>query len=71
MYRDSIEVDELKHPIEFKYVRIVPGSAGAGKFRGSFAIETAYGPKEHLVDAIWPCDGTHYPPRGYAADTTE
>jgi N-methylhydantoinase B len=64
MYRDSIEVDELKHPIEFKYVRIVPGSAGAGKFRGSFAIETAYGPKEHLVDAIWPCDGTHYPPRG-------
>jgi len=64
MYRDSIEVDELKHPFEFKYVRIVPGSAGAGKFRGSTAIETAYGPKELPMDVIWPCDGTHYAPKG-------
>lgn len=64
MYRDSIEVDELKHPLEFQYVRIVSGSAGAGKFRGSMAVETAYGPKELPMDAIWPCDGTHYPPKG-------
>lgn len=64
MYRDSIEIDELKHPLEFRYVKIIPGSAGAGKFRGSVAVETAYGPKEEPVDALWPCDGTHYPPRG-------
>ena len=44
MYRDSIEIDELKHPLEFRYVKIIPGSAGAGKFRGSVAVETAYGP---------------------------
>jgi N-methylhydantoinase B len=64
MYRDSIEIDELKHPVEFKYVKIVPGSGGAGKYRGSFAIETALGPKESVMDALWPCDGTHYPPKG-------
>jgi N-methylhydantoinase B len=64
MYRDSIEIDELKHPLEFRYVKIVPGSAGAGKFRGSVAVETAFGPKELPVDALWPCDGTHYPPKG-------
>jgi N-methylhydantoinase B len=64
MYRDSIEIDELKHPVEFKYVKIVPGSGGAGKYRGSFAIETALGPKELPMDALWPCDGTHYPPKG-------
>ena len=64
MYRDSVEIDELKHPLEFRYVKIVPGSGGAGKFRGSVAVETAYGPKELPVDALWPCDGTHYPPQG-------
>jgi len=64
MYRDSVEVDELKHPLEFQYVRVVPGSAGAGKYRGSFAVEVCYGPKELPVEAIWPCDGTHYPPKG-------
>ena len=64
MYRDSVEVDELKHPLEFQYIRILPGSAGAGKYRGSFAVEISYGPKERPMDAIWPCDGTHYPPKG-------
>lgn len=64
MYRDSVEVDELKHPLEFQYLRVVPGSAGAGKYRGSFAVEISYGPKEHPMGAIWPCDGTHYPPKG-------
>lgn len=64
MYRDSVEVDEIKHPLEFQYLRAVPGSAGAGKYRGSFAVEISYGPKEHPMDAIWPCDGTHYPPKG-------
>lgn len=64
MYRDSVEVDELKHPLEFQYVRVVPGSAGAGKYRGSFAVEVCYGPKELPMDVIWPCDGTHYPPKG-------
>ena len=64
MYRDSVEIDELKHPLEFRYVKIVPGSGGAGKFRGSVAVETAFGPKELPVEALWPCDGTHYPPKG-------
>lgn len=64
MYRDSVEVDELKHPFEFRYVRIMPGTGGAGKYRGACAIDTAFTVKENPMDAIWPCDGTHYPPKG-------
>jgi N-methylhydantoinase B len=64
MYRDSVEIDELKHPIEVRYLRLMPGTGGAGKFRGAPAMEVAYGPKEKPMDVIWPCDGTVYPPKG-------
>ncbi|MGE0038280.1 MAG: hydantoinase B/oxoprolinase family protein [Xanthobacteraceae bacterium] len=64
MFRDSLEVDELKHPLEFNYLRIMPGTAGAGRFRGSPTTEVAYSPKEKPMTVIWPCDGTHYPPKG-------
>lgn len=64
MYRDSVEVDELKHPIHVRYLRTIAGTGGAGKFRGAPAMEVAYGPKEHVMDVIWPCDGTIYPPKG-------
>jgi N-methylhydantoinase B len=64
MYRDSIEIDELKHPIEFTYMRLVPGSGGAGKTRGAPGSETAFRPKEHPVTVIYPRDGEKYPAKG-------
>lgn len=64
MYRDSIEIDELKHPMQFKFLRIVPGTAGAGQYRGAPAMEIAYGPTKLPMDVLWPCDGTHYPSKG-------
>ncbi|WP_299941912.1 hydantoinase B/oxoprolinase family protein [uncultured Nitratireductor sp.] len=64
MYRDSIEIDELKHPIRFRFLRIVPGTAGAGRYRGAPATELAYGPTTDPMQAIWPCDGTYNPSKG-------
>ena len=64
MYRDSIEVDELKHPMEFDFCRIVPGTGGAGRFRGAPGMEVGYGPKGEPMDVLWPCDGTVHPPKG-------
>jgi N-methylhydantoinase B len=64
MYRDSVEIDELKHPIEFKHMRLVPGTGGAGKFRGGPSCDLAYGPKGEPVTVIYPCDGQHFPPKG-------
>lgn len=64
MYRDSVEIDELKHPMEFRFLRMVPGTAGAGRHRGAPAMELAYGPTHSAMDVLWPCDGTHYAPKG-------
>lgn len=62
--RDSLEIDELKYPVRFKYLRVVPGTGGAGRFRGAPSTELAYGPTRQAMQAIWPCDGTYNAPKG-------
>ena len=64
MYRDSVEIDELKHPMEVRYLRLMPGTGGAGRYRGAPAMELAYGPMKSSMEVLWPCDGTVYAPRG-------
>lgn len=64
MYRDSVEVDELKHPIRVHSLGIVPDSAGAGRRRGAPAQQIEYGPVEASMTAVISCDGQHSQPRG-------
>ncbi len=64
MYRDSVEIDELKHPIEVSHLRLVPDTAGAGRFRGAPSMEVGYIARCPRMDVIWPCDGTHFPAAG-------
>ncbi|GGC45236.1 hydantoinase B/oxoprolinase family protein [Chelatococcus reniformis] len=64
MYRDSVEIDELKHPIDVQYVRLITGTGGAGRFRGAPSMETGYVARCPRMEVIWPCDGTHFPPQG-------
>lgn len=64
MYRDSIEIDELKHPMMFRFLRLMPGTGGAGRFRGSPATELGYGPTKYPMQVIWPSDATYNPPKG-------
>jgi len=64
MYRDSIEIDEVKMPIQYGEVSIITDSPGAGEFRGGPAIRTSYTPKNTEVTVIYPCDGQETAPRG-------
>lgn len=64
MYRDSVEIDELKHPIRVESLALVPDSAGAGRHRGAPAQTVTYTPLENDVTVIIPCDGQVHPPRG-------
>lgn len=64
MYRDSIEIDELKHPLIFRYLRIVPGTAAAGRYRGAPQTELSHGPTEGPMQVIWTCDGTYVASKG-------
>lgn len=66
MYRDSIEVDELKHPIRVNALSLVEDSAGAGRRRGAPAQTIALTPTGNDVTAVISCDGQHAPPRGVA-----
>jgi N-methylhydantoinase B len=63
-YRDSIELDEIKHPILFKSVRLVPGTGGAGRMRGAPASEVVFGPRRDVVIVVVNNECSHFPPRG-------
>ncbi len=63
-YRDSIELDELKHPIHIHYQRLAVDSGGGGKFRGAPAAEVEYGTKSGRMTVVIPSDGHHVAPHG-------
>ncbi len=64
IYRDSIEIDEMKLPMEFKSLRLLAGTGGAGRFRGAPASEIIYGPKKDPMTVVLVCDAQHNPPKG-------
>ena len=64
MYRDSIEIDELKHPVEFKTLRLVSGSGGAGRHRGAPGTELIFGTKHNPMTVAITGDGRENPPKG-------
>lgn len=64
MYRDSLEIDELKMPIIYKHMRLQAGTGGAGKYRGGPSCDLAYGPTNYDVTAIYQADGQFYAPKG-------
>jgi N-methylhydantoinase B len=64
LYRDSVEIDEQKYPIQFESVRLVADSGGAGRFRGAPTAEVVFGPRFSPISVIYPMDGAINPARG-------
>jgi N-methylhydantoinase B len=63
-YRDSIELDELKHPVHVELQRIAVDTGGAGRFRGAPSAEVVYGPKRGIMTVVIPSDGHEVAPQG-------
>jgi N-methylhydantoinase B len=63
-YRDSIELDEIKHPILFKSLRMQGGTGGAGRMRGSPASEVVFGPRQDAFTAVVTSDCNFNRPKG-------
>jgi N-methylhydantoinase B len=63
-YRDSVEIDEWRHPILFDHIRILPGTGGAGEFRGAPSSDVCYGPRFDPLDVIVAADGHVYKSAG-------
>jgi N-methylhydantoinase B len=64
MMRDSVEVDELRHPIRVLVDRILPDTEGAGRWRGAPSALVEYGPVDCSIEAMWSADGTANPALG-------
>jgi len=64
LLRDSVEIDELKHPMVVWTQRIVPDQEGAGRRRGAPAAYCEFGPLEAPFAAFFLSDGTINPPQG-------
>ena len=63
-FRDSVEIDEIAHPIRVVEQRIVPDREGAGRFRAAPAGFVEYGPVDTLLEVVFNSDGSINPPRG-------
>jgi N-methylhydantoinase B/oxoprolinase/acetone carboxylase alpha subunit len=64
MFRDAVEIDELKYPIRVHELRVRVDSEGAGRRRGAPGTRVTYGPKHDPMTAAYVTDGHFHPPRG-------
>jgi N-methylhydantoinase B len=62
---DSIEVDELHHPLFVSHRFLVPDTEGAGRYRGAPSGYTEFGPVDGCsMQVLYTSDGTINPAKG-------
>lgn len=64
MFRDSVELSELKYPFRVGQLRIREDSEGAGRRRGAPGATITFGPKWDPMTAAYVTDCVTFPPRG-------
>jgi len=64
MYRDSVEIDELKHPFLIERVSLIQDSGGPGQYRGAPAQEILFTVRDNPMQVVISCDGQYARPRG-------
>jgi N-methylhydantoinase B len=62
--RDSVEIDELRHPIVIHDQRVLPDTGGPGRYRGAPGARLEYGPLDCSIEAMFLSDGSENPPLG-------
>ncbi len=63
-YQDSIEMDELRHPIRVDARRLIPDTEGPGRFRGALSAYSEFAPLREEMVVAYVSDGNSNPPRG-------
>ncbi len=64
MFRDSIELSELKYPFRVEELRMRQDSEGPGRRRGAPGATVSFGPKWDPMEAAYVTDCVSFPPRG-------
>lgn len=63
-YQDSIEIDELRHPIFVQARKLIADSEGAGRFRGALGAYSEFGPVDCDMTVAYVSDGNVNPAAG-------
>jgi N-methylhydantoinase B len=64
LWRDSVELDELRFPMLIRSQRLLLDTEGAGRTRGAPAACVEYGPTDSELEVIYASDGSINPARG-------
>ncbi|HZP20215.1 MAG TPA: hydantoinase B/oxoprolinase family protein [Bauldia sp.] len=63
-YQDSVEIDELRHPIYVGERRLLADTEGAGRFRGAVAARSEFSPIGCEMIVAYVSDGNFNPAKG-------
>ncbi len=63
-YQDSIEIDELRHPIIVHQRRLIADTEGAGRFRGALSAYSEFSPLGFRMTVAYVSDGNTSPAAG-------
>ena len=69
MYKDSVEIDEIKHPFRVLEQRLLPDTAGDGRFRGSPGAIVRMQAVDAPITFMTNSDGVDDPARGVRGGT--
>jgi len=61
---DSVEVDEIRHPILVRQRRLIADSEGPGRYRGAPASLVEFEPRGSELEVLYQSDGTVHPAQG-------
>ncbi|HEX4482316.1 MAG TPA: hydantoinase B/oxoprolinase family protein [Solirubrobacteraceae bacterium] len=64
IYIDSVEMLERTYPLQFRSLRLLADSGGAGRFRGGPASEVIYGPRATPMRVFYMADYARHPAAG-------
>lgn len=63
-YQDSIELDEMRHPLFVETRRFITDSEGAGRRKGGAGMLVEFGPVRGEMEVAFVSDGTSNPAKG-------
>ncbi len=64
IYIDSVEMLERTYPLQFRSLRLLADSGGAGRLRGGPASEVVYGPRSTPMRVFYMADYARHPAAG-------
>jgi N-methylhydantoinase B/oxoprolinase/acetone carboxylase alpha subunit len=64
IYIDSVEMLERTYPLQFRSLRLLADSGGAGRLRGGPASEVVYGPRATPMRVFYMADYARHPAKG-------